>query len=324
MLSLNCGEFKQETFMPQITLQELSQKLAFHVPAIAAVKDEEFQKRKINVSILRLDEIHPVISGNKIFKLYYFLQDAIQSSHKTIITFGGAYSNHLAATSFAGRQMGIKTIGIVRGEEPGKLSNTLEFCRSQEMHLEYISRADYKNIDTDNFKKYTSEKYGPHILIPEGGYSKEGAEGASLISQYFNKNNYTHVCLAIGTATTFAGIVNTIGYTTKVMGFPALKDMTDIHERVNELLNDTTKKYVLNNDYHFGGYAKKTDELISFINKFYLAHHIPLDFVYTAKMMYGVFDLIQKDYFQQGSQILCLHTGGLQGNNSLPKRMLIF
>jgi 1-aminocyclopropane-1-carboxylate deaminase/D-cysteine desulfhydrase-like pyridoxal-dependent ACC family enzyme len=310
--------------MPQPFLNQLSEDILFKKPAICVIKDDVAKEKKIEIFMLRLDEIHPVISGNKIFKLYYFLEEVKKTSHKTIITFGGAYSNHLAATAFACKKMGLKSIGLVRGEKPGALSPTLLFCLEQEMQLEFINRTSFKKIKEPSFLFSLREKYGEHILIPEGGFSIMGAEGAALITQFFKDQSFTHVCVAVGTATTFAGIINGSESATEVIGFSALKNLNDIKERLSELNVNADKKFSFINDYHFGGYAKRTSDLISFINDFYTQHAIPLDFVYTGKMMYGVFDLMKKNYFPSNSKILCIHTGGLQGNKSLPAGTLKF
>ena len=283
-----------------------------------------FSKYDVTVSMLRLDTIHPIVSGNKIFKLHYFLQEALHSSHKQIITFGGAYSNHLAATAFACREKGIKSVGIVRGEKPPELSHTLLFCVQNGMQLEFISRASYQKINSEEFQYSLTKKYGDHTLIPEGGYSEKGASGAKLIAEHFNSKNFTHICCAIGTATTFAGLIMGCECEAKLTGFSVLKNLNDIDSRLKELKVEFKKIYLFNSDYHFGGYAKKTPELTSFMNFFYKDNKIPLDFVYTGKMMFGVYDLINKNYFPRGSDILCLHTGGLQGNESLPPGTLSF
>ena len=149
-------------------------------------------------------------------------------------------------------------------------------------------------------------------------------KGAKEITNFFDCKNYTHICCPIGTATTFAGLIHGCNDPTEIVGFPVLKNMTDIPQRLKKLNVDETKKNVVINNYHFGGYAKKTKELITFMNTFYKDNKIPLDFVYTGKMMFGVVDLIDKNYFLPGSNILCIHTGGLQGNRSLPEGMLNF
>jgi len=297
--------------------------LVFDTPRICKLTDKEFIKNNVEVSILRLDEIHPVISGNKLFKLYYFLKEAKNFPSKKVITFGGAYSNHLAATAFAFKKSNLECIGIVRGEKPKVLSPTLLFCIENGMKIRFLSRQNYREINEKYFLEKLAKEYGEPTLIPEGGFSLNGAEGAALITKFY-QGNYTHICLAVGTATTFAGIINGIKNDSQIMGFSVLKNMNDIDKRLEELQVASGKNYSFIPDYHFGGYAKKTDELISFMNDFYAQHNIPLDFVYTGKMMFGVYDLIRKNYFPSGARILCIHTGGLQGNNSLKKGTLIF
>ncbi|MGN6246873.1 MAG: 1-aminocyclopropane-1-carboxylate deaminase/D-cysteine desulfhydrase [Ginsengibacter sp.] len=307
--------------MPQSALTTIISGIEFNQPSIVQIKEELFEKKDLHVSILRLDEVHSIISGNKLFKLIYFLEEAKESQHKAIITFGGAYSNHLAATAFACERLNLKSIGIVRGEQPKSLSHTLQFCLDHGMELEFVSRSDYKNVD-DQFLQKLEKKFGPHILISEGGFSIKGKQGASLINEYFGGKNFTHVCVPVGTATTFAGIVEANKTNTEIVGFGVLKNMKDISERFTELRVDPFKNYSFIGDYQFGGYAKKTGELISFINTFYEKYSIPLDFVYTGKMMAGIYDLIAKNYFPVGSKILCIHTGGLQGNDSLLNELL--
>ena len=286
-----------------------------------ALEEDLFEKKGISVSMLRLDNIHPVVSGNKLFKLVYFLKDAIKSGHKPVITFGGAYSNHLAATAFACESLQLQSVAIVRSERAENISHTLQFCQRHGMQLEFISRSNYKNVD-DSYLKKIKETFGEHILIPEGGFSEEGKCGASLINEYFESKQFTHVALAVGTGTTMAGIVDTNKTDSKIVGFGILKGMNDLQKRFRLLKVDPTKDVVFINDYHFGGYAKKSKELISFMNDFFDKHLIPLDFVYTAKMMFGMYDLARKNFFERGSRILCIHTGGLQGNKSLGEKVL--
>lgn len=231
----------------------------------------------------------------------------------------------MAATAFACKTFGIDCIGIVRGEEPKNLSHTLLYCREHGMRLEFISRENYKKKDAEDFQKELQYKYGPHVLIPEGGgYNKKGVEGAALISTFYKTKNFTHICCAAGTATTLAGLIKSSLPTQQVVGFSALKNLIDTDDRVQYLLDKDVSNYYLINDYHFGGYAKHTEELISFMNNFYEQFSIPLDFVYTGKMMFSISDLIQKNYFAAGTNILCIHTGGLQGNYSLSAGTLNF
>jgi len=303
--------------MPYSTIIEALPEITLNEPVVSTIKNDLFEKKKVEVCMLRLDEIHPVISGNKLFKLIYFLDEAKRSFHKSIITFGGAYSNHLAATAFAAKALNLKSIAFVRGERPKTLSPTLLFCLEQGMKLEFVSRTLYQQKNQGAFLEELKMKFGEHILIPEGGFSIKGKEGASLINQYFTDKNITHVCLPVGTATTLAGIVDANKSETEIIGFPVLKNFNDIGKRFKELSVNEERKYSVTGNYHFGGYAKKADELISFMRGFYEENNIELDFVYTAKMMFGVYDLIQKNYFKEGAGILCIHTGGLQGNQSL-------
>ena len=282
-----------------------------------------FTEKKISLSIARLDKIHPLISGNKLFKLHYFLEEALKYEHRPVLTFGGAYSNHLAATAHACKIAGTRSIGIIRGERPPILSHTLKQCEVNGMELHFISRAEYR--DPAGFIAQLTASYGDCIISPEGGYHPMGAKGASLIMNKLKKRNATHICTAIGTATTAAGLLmNTIANET-IVGIPVLKQMDDIEQRISWLCgNDYFNKLVIFDGYHFGGYAKRTKELILFMNDFFNQYKIPTDFVYTAKMMYAVIDKIKAGYFAEGSNIICLHTGGLQGNDSLPASTLVF
>jgi len=278
-------------------------------------------EKKISLSVARLDKIHPVVSGNKLFKLHYFLQEALKDKTKPVLTFGGAYSNHLAATAFACKECGLKSIGIVRGEAAPVLSHTLKQCEADGMELHFVSREMYKekNIDISSIVQEEC------IVVPEGGYHPLGADGASLIMEKIRKENPTHVCTAVGTATTLAGLLNASTSDETIIGIPVLKGLNDIHERIGYLCNARNfPNLEIFNNYHFGGYAKKTSGLINFMNEFYLSYHVPTDFVYTAKMLFGVMEEIKQDFFKAGSRIICLHTGGLQGNDSLPHGTLVF
>lgn len=284
-----------------------------------------FEKKNIKLQLARLDKIHPVVSGNKLFKLHYFLDEAMQSNHKTMVSFGGAYSNHLVAIAFAGKESGLKSIGIVRGEEPKNLSHTLQQCLQYGMQLQFITRNEYKNTGQPDFINNLKLKYGDFTLVPEGGYHPLGAAGASLIIDLLKDKNATHICTATGTATTLAGLLLKAQQSQQVITVPVIKNMNDIEERLFYLINKKKHNNLqIFDDYHFGGYAKKTEELINFMNVFYTNYGVPTDFVYTAKMMYAILDKINNNFFPAGSSIVCLHTGGLQGNQSLPPGTLLF
>lgn len=292
---------------------------------IDPLKNDLFYKKQVSVSVLRLDKIHPVVSGNKLFKLHYFLQEALQSSHKTILSFGGAYSNHLAATAYACSVLGLKSIGIVRGEEPAMLSHTLQQCIHDGMHLKFISRNQYAGKEDTALVHSLLDEFGECTVVPEGGYHPLGAKGAALIMQLLG-DEYTHICTAMGTASTLAGLLLGARASQKITGIPVLKGISDMEERITHLTGYKTLpgNLELLTGYHFGGYAKKTGELIQFMNQCWQQYQLPLDFVYTAKMLYAVTDRIKNDHFPRGSNIICLHTGGLQGNLSLPANTLTF
>lgn len=284
-----------------------------------------FTTARLQVSVLRLDKIHPVVSGNKIFKLHYFLKAAVESPNKTLLTFGGAYSNHLAATAYACKQAGVKSIAVVRGEKPSVLSHTLQHCLDNGMHLKFVTREDYTTKDEIIFLQQLQNEFGECIIVPEGGFGVTGAKGAAKIYECIPSNTFTHICTAVGTATTAAGLLSSTVNET-IICIPVLKGMTDIKQRIALCGVNIAKANQLQilDEYHFGGYAKKTPELISFMNELWQQFQLPTDFVYTAKMFYAIFDKIKKGWFTPGCNILCIHTGGLQGNLSLPAGSLLF
>lgn len=275
------------------------------------INDPIAGQKQVNISVARLDKIHPVISGNKLFKLWYFLQHARKIKNAKLLTYGGAYSNHLVATAYAAREFGVACKGIVRGEKPVKLSHTLQSCLEYGMKLEFVSRAIYKT------RSAAATSLPANIIhIPEGGYHPDGAKGASLIMDQLPPATY--YCVSAGTATTLAGLLMGSNSDNKIIVFPALKGITDISSRIKYLTGHTYNNIHIDDRFHFGGYAKHSPELIEFMNDFYNKHGIPLDFVYTGKMMIGVLQLLKENFFTPGSNMICLHTGGLQGNFSLP------
>ena len=280
-------------------------------------------EKQLKLSVLRLDEIHPVVSGNKLFKLHFYLKEAREKSRKGIVTFGGAYSNHLLAAAFACKGFDLGSVGIVRGEQPAMLSETLQQCLQYGMQLEFVSREQYNKKEQAEYLSELQAKYKNYLIVPEGGYHPHGAAGAALIMDLID-SDVTHICCAIGTATTIGGLLTKAGGSQQVVGFPVLKGLDDINKRLRFLTgqNYTDKHLRIVNDYHFVGYAKQTPALIAFMNNFFEQYRIPLDFVYTGKMMYGVMDCIKKDFFEKGSHIVCLHTGGLQGNRSLGEALV--
>jgi len=266
----------------------------------------------ITVSIKREDLIHPFISGNKFRKLKYNLLQAKGEQNETLLTFGGAYSNHIAAVAFAGKEKGFKTIGIIRGDElRDKISEnpTLLFAQNCGMQLEFVSREEYRLKNETSFLENLEKQFGDFYLIPEGGTNELAIKGCQEILTE-EDSDFDFVCCSVGTGGTIAGIINSALPHQKVLGFPALK---------GDFLKDEIRIFVQNENwelitaYHFGGYGKVNPDLIAFINQFYDKNKIPLDPIYTAKMVFGVIDMIDKDYFPAHSKILLIHTGGIQG-----------
>lgn len=278
----------------------------------------EFSAKNIEVSVLRLDKIHPVISGNKWFKLRYYIEDAKRLNYKSVATCGGAWSNHILATAAACKLHGLQSVGLIRGEEIQHLSPTLRDAKELGMRLYFITRDNYRG---SNLPAGIHEDL---YVIQQGGYGRKGAEGAATILEYCQKEKYSHICCAAGTGTMMAGLVQASSEQNKILGISVLKNNFEIEQDVKSLLPDNKMNFDLIHDYHFGGYAKHKPELIHFMNEFYRTTSIPSDFVYTGKLFYAIHDLMATDYFPSGSRLLVIHSGGLQGNVSLNKGTLIF
>ena len=273
------------------------------------------QNKNVQLDALRLDKIHPVISGNKWFKLKYHLDNFNAGNYKGIITFGGAWSNHIVATACACYLKKIKCIGIIRGEKAPLLSTTLREAVNYDIDLKFISREMYAQKTTSEFLETIKKEFPGHYIIPEGGAGKEGEKGAGEILEYADGKKYTHLACAVGTGTMFNGIIAAASPNQNILGIVALKGWK-VENEANNI------EMFLN--YHFGGYAKYDLTLIDFMNEFFRLTNIPTDFVYTGKLAFALFDLLEKDHFPPGSKILMIHSGGLQGNVSLQKGSLIF
>lgn len=273
----------------------------------------------ISLSVLRLDLIHPVISGNKWFKLKQYLIDARQVQASTIVSFGGAYSNHIVATACAAANDGFASIGIIRGEEPVVYSQSLRDATDYGMKLVFLSRSDYNERKRNPDISWLTKEAECYV-IPEGGMGENGVLGAAEIWKLIDDPAaFTDIVVAVGTGTTAAGIISGALPGQRITGISAMKNNNALQSEIEALLNRSNKDgFRIIHDYHFGGYGKHTPELLYWMNQFYHMSTIPLDFVYTGKMMFGVFDLIEKGYFSAGAKILAIHTGGIQGNRSLP------
>jgi 1-aminocyclopropane-1-carboxylate deaminase len=282
-----------------------------------------FDEFNVRVGVLRLDLVHPFISGNKWFKLKNYLKDAAALGKKTILSFGGAHSNQIVATAAAAKDSGLNSIGIIRGERTPQLSNALQQALDFGMELFFISREQYRNktIPGAVFDKRRPEDV---YIINEGGYGIKGMEGAMDILKEAG-SSWSHIVAAAGTGTTVAGLVESTGAAQEITGISVFKNNFSLLQETENLISENNRKrFTLLHDYHFGGYAKYNAALIHFMNEWYRSTGIPSDFVYTGKLFFAVNDLIQKKYFPSGSRILLVHSGGLQGNLSLPKGTLIF
>ena len=266
----------------------------------------------IELYIKREDLLHPYISGNKFRKLKYNVEEALKIEAKMLITFGGAFSNHILATAAAGKEYGIATAGIIRGEEwKDKLfeNPTLSLAKEFGMEFEFVSRSIYAQKEEVGYLKDIEQRYVGCYILPEGKTNSLAIKGCEEILEPVD-SDFDYVCCAVGTGGTITGIINASKENQKIVGFSALKGnfLSDV------ICNFVTKKnWTMNSDYHFGGYGRVTDELIAFLNDFYKSTSIPLDPIYTGKMMFGVLDMIQKRDFLDNSKILLIHTGGLQG-----------
>lgn len=275
----------------------------------------------LQAAMLRLDLLDPDISGNKWFKLKHNLELAAAAGKSLILTFGGAYSNHIAATAVACRQAGLQSIGIIRGEAAPVLSHTLLQAQANGMQLQFIPRTDYRQKEATKWQTLYPEAY----IIPEGGHNAAGAKGCEEILTVADTHTFTHIICACGTGTTMAGLINGAGLHQQVLGIAALKGAQYLEQAVRELLRTPPlPTWQILQEHHLGGYARTTPALITFINDFYATTNIPLDIVYTGKMLYGCRQEIAAGRFPPGSKLLFIHSGGLQGNLSLPPGVLSF
>ncbi|MUP44460.1 1-aminocyclopropane-1-carboxylate deaminase/D-cysteine desulfhydrase [Gramella sp. BOM4] len=280
----------------------------------------------IQLFIKREDLLHPDVSGNKFRKLKYNLKQARENANQKLLSFGGAHSNHIAALAAASNLFQFEAIGVIRGEElenqPEKWSPTLKYAKSCGMRLHFVSRQDYREKDSEEFIDSLKAKFGDFYLIPEGGTNELAIKGCEEILGN-EDSRFDFICASVGTGGTVSGLINSSGKHQKVLGFSALKS-NHLRQEISGLTSRYNWKLILN--YHFGGYAKVNAELIEFINDFRKKYGIQLDPVYTGKLVFGIFDLVKRSYFPEGSRILAIHTGGLQGikgmNEILKKKQL--
>jgi 1-aminocyclopropane-1-carboxylate deaminase len=274
------------------------------------------EEKNVTLALKREDLVHPNMSGNKYRKLKYNLQAAKENGSVALVTFGGAFSNHIAAVAYAGKNWGLNTIGVIRGEELQEnwsQNPTLLQAHRNGMEFKFVSRQVYRERDTAAFIAELKKQFGDFYLVPEGGTNALAVRGCEEILMEQDKE-FDFVCTCVGTGGTIAGLINTSYEHQKVLGFPALKGdfLSDVITKIT-----TRNNWKLITAYHFGGYAKITEDLVRFINSFKSETGIPLDPIYTGKMLFGLLDMIKNDNFVKGSKILAIHTGGIQGINGM-------
>ena len=285
---------------------------------VTQIKTPLLSEKKIKLFIKRDELIHPVVQGNKWRKLKYNLIEAQKTNTKTLLSFGGAYSNHLHALAYAGNQLGIKTIGIIRGEAPQVLNPCLQDMKNWGMQLKFIKRIDYKKKNNDEYINYLKKQLGDFYLIPEGANNALGKKGCAEILEELQEP-YDTICCEVGSGTMLSSLIqhNNTPHT-QYLGFAVMKNpqLDDDISNSSKIMQGSTIQlptWKINHAYHFGGFAKTTDELNHFIKTFKQQHNIQLEPVYSGKMFWGIFDLISKDQFKPGTKILAIHGGGLQG-----------
>ena len=281
-------------------------------------------KHNIELYIKREDLLHPQISGNKFRKLKYNIEEAKKENQKTLLTFGGAYSNHIAATASAGKIHSFHTIGIIRGNELGldlkktiQENETLKHAAKEGMQLHFVSRADYRNKEKPEFLLKLQEQFGDFYLIPEGGTNYLAIKGCEEILTEEDKK-FDIIYCAVGTGGTISGLINSSKKNQQIIGFPVLKE----NYLDQEIASKTNKKnWILNRKHHLGGYAKYNEELINFMNDFFENQDILLDPIYTGKLIMGIFKEIENENYNEKKRILAVHTGGLQGIAGINKKI---
>lgn len=287
---------------------------------ISLIQKIELPDSQVSLYIKREDLLHPYVSGNKLRKLKYNISEVKKLGHSKIITFGGAFSNHIAATSYAGFLNNIQTIGVIRGEELESSwhnNPTLKFASDCGMQFKFVTREEYREKESLYLLQKLEQEFGSFYLLPEGGTNQLAIKGCEEILNPEDET-FDYITVSVGTGGTIAGIINSSCLSQKVLGFPALK---------GDFLQKDICKFTKNNnwdlvtDYHFGGYAKTSSKQISFINEFFTKYKIPLDPIYTSKMVFGVLDKIEEGYFPVGSKILMIHTGGLQGIQGMNEKL---
>ena len=290
----------------------------FQIPPIPvqAIEDDCLERAGVRLSVLRLDLVDPVISGNKWFKLKYNLARANDLGQRTVLSFGGAWSNHLHALAETGRQHGFQTIGLVRGDIPCPLNACLQDASDAGMQLIAVDRTSYAQKHLPEFLAQLRNRFGDFYLVPEGGANREGILGCAEVASLYDQDQFDLVCLSCGTGTMLAGMAS--ASRVPLLGFQALKAKGYLETTVNSHFRNfgisPVCPWSINEDFHFGGFARINEKLMRFLTVFEDRHDIPLEPVYSAKMLFGLYEMINKrDFFPRNCSILVVHGGGLQG-----------
>lgn len=284
------------------------------------IEEDIFKQHQVELYLYRLDLLHPEIGGNKFFKLKYNLEEAGKQKKTTLLTFGGAYSNHIYATAAAGKIYGFHTIGIIRGEAHSLLNPVLQAAIKNGMHLAYLSREQYRIKESAEVIQSLKDQFGDVYILPEGSSNSLAVKGCREIMQNVSLP-WEYVCTSVGTGGTLAGLTLSLQNEQNALGFSVLKNGEFLSQNIKELIKtyqtDTNQNQLMPNHfqllsaYHFGGYAKKNKQLTEFIATFEKKHQVVLDWIYNGKMLVGIYDLVQKSFFPPGSRIIALHTGGI-------------
>lgn len=294
-----------------------------HEPFIQSIRKEWYGGKVAAVDMLRLDVVHKVVSGNKWYKLKHNIENCLTGGYKHIFTFGGGYSNHLVATAAAANMFGLRSTGIIRGDYSNdRLTPTLKSCMDYGMDLRFVTREEYNQKNDDAWLEELTKNYGGAYIVPEGGANEDGRKGAEDIGKMIPEG-YTHIAVSVGTGTTLAGICNAVGNEVTIYGYASMKGGAYLQDELRSYIKPEMQgSYTIFDNWHFGGFGRSNDELIRFMNEFYEINDIPLDVVYTGKMMYGLLQQINEGVFDASVRIMTVHTGGLQGNVSIQDKLL--
>jgi len=290
--------------------------LSYTPTPVQEIRDETLHRAGVRLLVKREDLNHPLVSGNKWWKLLYNLKEARRLGKPTLLTFGGAYSNHIYATAAAARELGFGSVGIIRGEATQPLNATLQFAQQQGMRLQYISREDYRQKDSVAFQERLYRQYGDVYIIPEGGTNALAVQGCMEFARVLREISFDCVCLAVGTGGTMAGLIDGLDADKRILGVSVLKGDFLEAEVKRLITGSVADNWSVLTDYHHGGYARATPALLAFMRDMERDHDLPLDQVYTAKLMWAVLREAAKGAFERGTTVLAIHTGGLQGRLS--------